>query len=168
MEGYSTNIPNPQTMHAKKVYSHHFGSGVFSSLMPSHSWPVVSRPETASFSILVGTTRHPQAEYGPAARSSPCGKASRWWRRSRRTARSSSRLSNVEAIAGCSLAESFGVRVSEVHQRAEHLQVGNHGVGLGQVLSITRHDVRLGIARQQFRAVRGRIGLCQKVGLRVG
>src|SRR5271166_2876661 len=124
-------------MQANKVYSHHFGSGVFSSLMPSHSWPVVSRPETASFSILVGTRRHPQTEYGLAVRSSPCGKASRWRRRSRRTARSSLRQSNVEAIGGCSLAEPFRIRISEVHQRAEHLQVCNHRVGLGDVPSIT-------------------------------
>ena len=55
MDGYSTINTAAQAMQAYSTYSHHFGSGLFSSLSPSHSCPVVSRPVTESFSILVGT-----------------------------------------------------------------------------------------------------------------
>ena len=52
------------------TYTHHFGSGVFSSFSPSHSWPVVSRPVTMSFSILVGTVAAPQRSSSSGMR--PC------------------------------------------------------------------------------------------------
>ena len=42
-------------MVAYSTYSHHFGSGVFSSLMPSHSCPVVVLPVTR---VLFDLGRH--------------------------------------------------------------------------------------------------------------
>src|ERR1700737_1191411 len=55
---------------------HHRGSGVFNSLMPSHSWPVVEVPETLSMSpwsvmmvsILPQWHSRCRIECGPVAR----------------------------------------------------------------------------------------------------
>ena len=121
--------------------SHQRGSGVFSSLMPSHSWPVVSVPETSSIFFL-----------GHQASSSSSGicaaRSKRGWFFGQQRIGKSDHEHQREIDGAPALREGQHVFISpafhrlspvlrgvgvvglEVHQRAQHLQIGDQGIGL--------------------------------------
>src|SRR6185295_6272510 len=118
--------------------------GVFSSRMPSHSWPVVAVPVTASTSVLSAMISPRAVACGRLRRTAPGVTAAARMRapagrprrntpgpRSERTRRAPDRSrSSWSPDVGLVVVE------LEVDQRAEHLQIGDQRVGLGDAAGV--------------------------------